>query len=274
MNSEKTNRHRQSKETIRRQRTWEYRLGLFTCLGSSMDDSYSCSPENVLGHSEEILGLFKHRRRHWASHHAHVYPGIDRRRQTTAVLGWYHHGDDCVGFAMERARKRNNTCRGRQMKRESEFTLCIWFLNTPKQTHFAMPHLYLYVYVHLYSVCFGASIVTCVLVESKEGRASSRYRAVGHPAVFPGVRVIRCYLDDRGSRGTMGTETDCVEDWIEGRSVVIDVHHRDPHTGYWAQTALKQKILQIWLKMFAFKYNVSRVCKVASAEQARLRQWY
>lgn len=88
-----------------------------------------------------------------------------------------------------------------------------------------MPFSCLLVYVHLYSVCLGTSIDTCILVESKEGRASSRYCAVGHPAVFSRVRVICGYLDNRGSWGTMGTETDCVEDWIEGRTVVIDVHH-------------------------------------------------
>lgn len=77
----------------------------------------------------------------------------------------------------------------------------------------------------LTSSMFGAGIDTCVLIEGKEGRSSSWYYAVGHPAVFSRVRVICCYLDNGGSRGTMGTKADCVEDWIEGRSVVIDVHH-------------------------------------------------
>lgn len=71
----------------------------------------------------------------------------------------------------------------------------------------------------------GAGIDTCVLIEGKEGRTSSGYCAVGHPAIFSRVRVICCYLDNGGSRGTVGTKTDCVEDWIEGRPVVIDVHH-------------------------------------------------
>lgn len=73
---------------------------------------------------------------------------------------------------------------------------------------------------------------TCVLVESEESRGSSRYSAVGHPAIFPRIRVICCYLDDGGSRGTMGAEANCVEDWIEGGPVIIDVYHGDPYTGY------------------------------------------
>lgn len=90
-----------------------------TCLGSSStDDSHRRPPENVLGHCEEILGLFKHRWCHRAPHHANVYSGVDGCRQTAAVLGWYHHWDECVGFAMKRAGKRNNSCGGRQMMRK------------------------------------------------------------------------------------------------------------------------------------------------------------
>ncbi len=104
-------------------------------------------------------------------------------------------------------------------------------------------------------VALAAHTHTCVLVKSEESRAPSRYRAVGHPAVFPSIRVIRCYLDDGGSRGTMGTETDCVKDWIEGRPVVIDVHHQDPHTSHWFPTTLKKQfvrldmIVDLWIKI-------------------------
>lgn len=66
---------------------------------------------------------------------------------------------------------------------------------------------------------------TCVLVEGEESGASSGYRTVGHLAVLPSIRIIGCHLDNGGSRSTMGTEADCVEDWIEGGPVVIDVHH-------------------------------------------------
>lgn len=53
----------------------------------------------------------------------------------------------------------------------------------------------------------------------------------------------------------MGAEADCVQDRIEDWSVVIDVHHRHPHTGYWAQTTLQKKqkenkVPQINLKIF------------------------
>lgn len=52
----------------------------------------------------------------------------------------------------------------------------------------------------------------------------------------------------------MGAEADCVQDRIEDWSVVIDVHHRHPHTGYRAQTTLqkkkKKKGPQINLKIF------------------------
>lgn len=100
---------------------------LLTCLGSSgTDDSHRRPPENVLGHCEEILGLLEHWRCHRAPHHANVYSGVDGRRQTTAVLSWYHHWDDRVGFAMKRAGKRNNSCGGRQMtrKRWMHWTCC------------------------------------------------------------------------------------------------------------------------------------------------------
>lgn len=81
------------------------------------------------------------------------------------------------------------------------------------------------------SHAFMPNTRTCVLVEGEESRTSSWHRAVGHPAVFSSIRVISCNFDDGGARGTVGTEADCVEDWIEGGPVVIDVHHRDPHTG-------------------------------------------
>ena len=77
----------------------------------------------------------------------------------------------------------------------------------------------------------GISTQTCVLVEGEEGGAPSRYRAVGHPAVFPCVGVVGGDLDDGGSRGAMGAETDHVEDRIKGGPVVIDVHHRDLNAG-------------------------------------------
>lgn len=61
---------------------------------------------------------------------------------------------------------------------------------------------------------------------------------VSHPAVFSSIGVIGCDLHHRCSRGTVGTETDRVQDWIEGGPVVIDVHDSDPHAGYRAQTTL------------------------------------
>lgn len=74
-------------------------------------------------------------------------------------------------------------------------------------------------------------LCTCVLVECKKGRAPSWCCAVGHPAVHPRVRVAGGDFDDRCSGRAVGAEADRVEDWIESGTVVIDVHHQDPHSG-------------------------------------------
>lgn len=66
---------------------------------------------------------------------------------------------------------------------------------------------------------------TCVLVEGEESRTSSRYYTVGHPAILSSIRIIGCYLDNGGTWSTMGTKADCVEGWIEGRPVVINIYH-------------------------------------------------
>lgn len=95
-------------------------------------------------------------------------------------------------------------------------------------------------YIYFYWVHFGAGWDTCVFVEREVSGASSRNRSVGHPAICSRVRVICCYFYNRGSWGTMGAEADCVQDWIEDWSVVIDVHHRHPHTGHRAQTTLQK----------------------------------
>lgn len=64
------------------------KMWMLTRLGSgSADDSHRRPPQDVFGHGEEVLGLFKHWRRHGAPHHADVHPGIGGRRQAAAVLG-------------------------------------------------------------------------------------------------------------------------------------------------------------------------------------------
>lgn len=102
---------------------------------------------------------------------------------------------------------------------------------------------------------------TCVFVEGEESRASSRHCAIGHPAIFPSVGIIGCYLDDRRSRSTVGTETDHIENWIEGGPIVINVHHWDPHTSHWAQATLGNKQMfkdcvldwSLWFKTVEFR---------------------
>lgn len=71
----------------------------------------------------------------------------------------------------------------------------------------------------------------------------------------------------------MGTETDRVEDGIEGRSVVIDVNHGNSYLRYRAQAALKQKIFFCsWFKIIEFKYNVSSVYIITAAVLAQMQQ--
>lgn len=73
----------------------------------------------------------------------------------------------------------------------------------------------------------------------------------------------------------MGTETDCVEDGIEGRSVVIDVHHGNSYLCYRAQAALKQKIFCCsWLKIIEFKHNVSSVLQQQCWHKCSNRVFY
>lgn len=119
--------------------------------------------------------------------------------------------------------------------------------------------------MYLFIFFYFLSKITCVLVQGEESGASSRHSAIGHPAVFSRIGVIGGYLDDRGSWGAVGAQADSVQDRVEGRVIVIDVHHCDPHTSYCTQTTLYKKTQNKMKANFDIIQRISAPCHFSGA---------
>lgn len=76
-----------------------------------------------------------------------------------------------------------------------------------------------------------AAAPTCVLVESEVRGSSTRHGPVCNSTIFPRVRVIGHHSHNRSPRGALRAQADSVVHRVEGRSVIINVHHVHLHVG-------------------------------------------